>query len=179
MFGHDHKDEDKKEGEVELPISTAPPNENLIGVSAQSTATKDDNSDIDATAVDDMAIDDMVQAITSSDDDADEGASKSAGTSTTEDTASPVRDDSTVSGPNHELLEIKRSALQELSPLIDKLDQTPEEKLSTLMMMIQATDDHSHIGAAFQVAKNIKDDKKRAQAMLDIINEINYFTKKK
>jgi len=178
MFGHDHKDEDKKEGEVELPISTAPPNENLIGVSTPSTATKDDNSDIDATAVDDMAIDDMVQAITSSDD-ANDGAAKDPESKAPDGPAPSVRDDT--SGPtiNRELLEIKRSALQELSPLIDKLDQTPEEKLSTLMMMIQATDDHSHIGAAFQVAKDIKDDKKRAQAMLDIINEINYFTKKK
>lgn len=78
-----------------------------------------------------------------------------------------------------ELLEIKKSALQELSPLIDQLDQTPEEKTNILLMTIQATDDQSLVSAAFGAAKSIKDDKKRAQAMLDIINEINYFTQKK
>ena len=76
-------------------------------------------------------------------------------------------------------MDIKRSALEELSPLIDKLDQTPEEKTMTLLMMIQATDDQSLIGSVFNAAKDIKDDKKRAQAMLDIVNEINYFTNKK
>jgi len=74
------------------------------------------------------------------------------------------------------LLDIKQQALQELSPLVSKLDQNPEEKFRTTMMMIQASDDHSLINSAFESAKNITDDKARAQALLDVINEINYFS---
>jgi hypothetical protein len=70
--------------------------------------------------------------------------------------------------PANDLLSIKQTALQQLSPLVGHLDQTPEEKFKTTMMMIQASDD--------QAAQSIKDDKIRAQALLDIINEINYFT---
>jgi hypothetical protein len=75
-----------------------------------------------------------------------------------------------------ELLEIKRSALQELSPLLDQLDQEPDERFQTTMMMIQATDNQSLVAKAYEAAKEIKDDKVRAQALLDIVNEINYFS---
>lgn len=76
------------------------------------------------------------------------------------------------------LLDIKQQALQHLSPLVEHLDQAPEEKFKTTMMMIQASDDKSLVPAAFEAAKQIEDDKERAQALLDIINEINYFTQK-
>jgi hypothetical protein len=75
-----------------------------------------------------------------------------------------------------DLIELKQSALQELSPLVGHLEQTPEEKFRTTMMMIQASDDQAMLPAAFQSAKEIKDEKARAQALLDVINEINYFT---
>lgn len=75
-----------------------------------------------------------------------------------------------------DLLRIKQDALQELGPLVDHLDQSPEEKFRTKMMMIQANDDQSLISDAYDAAKQISDDKERAQALLDIINEINYFT---
>ncbi len=74
------------------------------------------------------------------------------------------------------LLEIKQSALQELTPLIDHLEQTAEEKFRTMMMMIQASDDQSLLTEAYQAAQNIEDKKARAQALLDVVNEINYFT---
>jgi hypothetical protein len=80
------------------------------------------------------------------------------------------------SGGADGLLAIKQQALQQLSPLVDHLEQSPEEKFRTTMMMIQASDDQSLIEAAYDAAQNIKDDKVRAQALLDIINEINYFT---
>jgi hypothetical protein len=74
------------------------------------------------------------------------------------------------------LVEVKQKALNELFPLIDKLDQTPEEHFRTLMMIIQASDNHTLIEKAYQVAQTIDDEKARAQALLDIVNEINYFT---
>jgi hypothetical protein len=75
-----------------------------------------------------------------------------------------------------DLLEIKQSALQELTPLVGQLEQSAEEKFRTTMMMIQATDDHSLVRAAYEAAKQITDEKARAQALLDVVNEINYFT---
>jgi hypothetical protein len=76
----------------------------------------------------------------------------------------------------HELIDIKQKALGSLTPLIDKLDQTPEEKFRTTMMMIQASDDQSLVKAAYDAANSIEDEKVRAQALLDVVNEINYFT---
>jgi len=76
----------------------------------------------------------------------------------------------------NDLIDIKQHALTELSPLVGHLDQTPEEKFRTTMMMIQASDDQSLVKTAYESAHAITDEKVRAQALLDIINEINYFT---
>lgn len=76
------------------------------------------------------------------------------------------------------LEEIKRNALEQLSPLVSKLDQTPEEKYKTIMMMIQASDNQALIDEAYENAQKITDEKVRAEALLNIVNEINYFTQK-
>jgi hypothetical protein len=81
-----------------------------------------------------------------------------------------------VATTNNDLLSIKQEVLSTLSPLVDHLDQTSEEKFRTIMMMIQATDDQSLIKSAYASARSIEDEKVRAQALLDIVNEINYFT---
>jgi hypothetical protein len=44
------------------------------------------------------------------------------------------------------------------------------------MMMIQASDNHNLIKVAYEAAQKISNEKERAQALLDIVNEINYFT---
>ena len=85
--------------------------------------------------------------------------------------ATPMGDDA-----GDDLLQIKQQALQQLSPLVGHLDQTPEEKFRTTMMMIQASDNQGLIKDAYAAAQAIEDEKTRAQALLDIINEINYFT---
>ncbi len=87
-------------------------------------------------------------------------------------TASPT---STPAIPD-DLITIKQGALQDLSPLLGHLDQSPEEKFRTTMMLIQATDDHTKLQEAYDTAKQIADEKARAQALLDVVNEINYFT---
>jgi hypothetical protein len=74
------------------------------------------------------------------------------------------------------LLDIKQQALQQLTPLVGHLEQSPEEKFRTTMMMIQASDNHELVPAAYEAAQQIPDEKTRAQALLDIVNEINYFT---
>jgi hypothetical protein len=76
----------------------------------------------------------------------------------------------------NQLLDIKQEALSKLSPLVGHLEQTPEEKFRTTMMMIQASDNQSLIKDAYAAAQDIEDEKAKAQALLDIVNEINYFT---
>ena len=78
-----------------------------------------------------------------------------------------------------DLLSIKQQALEQLSPLVGHLNQSPEERFKTTMMMIQASDNQGLIKDAYEAAKEIGDEKLRAQALLDIVNEINYFTQPK
>lgn len=75
-----------------------------------------------------------------------------------------------------DLIAIKQQALQNLTPLIDELQQTPEDKFKTMMMLIQASDNPQLIKKAYDAASAITDEKGRAQALLDVVNEINYFT---
>lgn len=82
------------------------------------------------------------------------------------------------SSAQEDLAAIKQQALEHLSPLVSHLEQTPEEKFRTTMMMIQASDNKDLIKDAFEAAQKITDDKARAQALLDVINEINYFAQK-
>lgn len=149
MFGHDdHQHHDDKQNNPASDGVLAPDNTN---VPAAAPALPNDSAG-------DFIMD----------------ASKTAPTSTP---AAP--DDTVVAAPNaddSELLHIKQEAMQALSPLLDHLDQAPEEKFRTTMMMIQAADNDKLIPVAYEAAKAITDEKTRAQALLDIVNEINYFT---
>lgn len=79
----------------------------------------------------------------------------------------------TVSG---DLDSIKKDALSELRPLVDKLNVAPEEKFDTYLLLIRSTDDQSLIGPAHEAARSITDEARRAQALLDIIKEIDYLS---
>lgn len=85
----------------------------------------------------------------------------------------------TTDQPAVDLVSIKQQALQQLSPLVGHLEQSPEERFRTTMMMIQATDDQTLLPKAYDAANQILDEKVKAQALLDVINEINYFTQQK
>lgn len=75
-----------------------------------------------------------------------------------------------------ELDAIKKTALEELRPLVDKLDLPADEKFDTLLLIIRSTDDKSLVNAAHEAARAITDETKRAQALLDVIKEIDYFS---
>ncbi|OVE78703.1 hypothetical protein BVY00_02190 [bacterium G20] len=74
-----------------------------------------------------------------------------------------------------DLAQIKQQALQSLEPLVGQLDQAPDEKFKTLMMLIQASDNSKMLKEAYEAANQITDEKARAQALLDVVNEVNYF----
>ena len=71
---------------------------------------------------------------------------------------------------------IKQDALTELRPLVDKLDVSPEEKFDTYLLLLRSTDDKALIAPAHEAARNITDEARRAQALLDIIKEIDYLS---
>ena len=69
---------------------------------------------------------------------------------------------------------IKQAALGELRPLVEKLNVSPEEKFDTYLLLLRSTDDRDLIAPAHEAAKGIADEAKRAQALLDIIKEIDF-----
>lgn len=74
------------------------------------------------------------------------------------------------------LEEIKKDALVELRPLVDKLQLSPEEKFDTYLLLIRSTDDKTLIASAHTAAKAISDETRRAQALLDVIKEIDFLS---
>ncbi len=176
MFGHQNDvitQDQKSDAEVKLPDSalsaltsapvTTPPTNSPTQPASPPAVTTPDNSS--AAAPDEgITLDESVSTPDTHHDQPAETAPQS------KPTAANIRTD--------DLLDIKHDALQDLSPLIDKLDLPPEEKFKTIMMLIQASDDQSLIPQAYDLAKKIKDEKAKAQALLDVVNEINYFTQK-
>lgn len=72
--------------------------------------------------------------------------------------------------------DIKQQAIKELEPLLDKLDLTPEKRFEIILQVIRVTDNEELVQEAFAAAKEIEDEAQRAEAMVDIINEVNYLT---
>ena len=100
--------------------------------------------------------------------------------SNSDSTPAPSRDDavsSTDTVPSGPLADIKSDALNELRPLVDKLNVSAEEKFDTYLLLIRSTDDTSLIAPAHEAAKAIEDEAKRAEALLDIIKEIDYLSR--
>jgi len=153
MFGHDHNEHDENVQGGQAPMPVEPNDDGTLGV----PAPDDDNTTPSVSlpsANDSVATTPAPMPILSN--------------ATPQ--ASPTPDD---------LLNIKQEALQQLKPLVGHLNQSPEEKFRTTMMMIQAADDQSLLSDAYEAAKAISDEKARAQALLDVVNEINYFTTQK
>lgn len=73
---------------------------------------------------------------------------------------------------------IKKKALAELEPIIDELDLSAEEKFQTILMIIQTSDKKDLIEKAYDAADKIEDKKLRAQALLSVVKEIDYFENK-
>jgi hypothetical protein len=81
---------------------------------------------------------------------------------------------SAMPGVGSDLESIKKDALNELRPLVDKLNVAPEEKFDTYLLLLRSTDDQALIAPAHEAARNIADEARRAQALLDVIKEIDY-----
>jgi hypothetical protein len=71
---------------------------------------------------------------------------------------------------------VKIEAISELRPLMDKLNLPAEEKFDLYLLIIRSTDDKTLIAPAHEAAKLIADETRRANALVDIIKEIDYLT---
>lgn len=89
----------------------------------------------------------------------------------------PVLDTPAVPSPgSNDLESIKKDALNELRPLVDKLNVAPEEKFDTYLLLLRSTDDQALIAPAYEAAHAITDEARKAQALLDIIKEIDWLS---
>jgi hypothetical protein len=61
---------------------------------------------------------------------------------------------------------------------MDKVELPAEEKFDTYLMLIRSTDDSTLIGPAHTAAQGIADEKRKAEALLEIIKEIDYLSRK-
>ncbi len=159
MFGHDNDDTTQNTNQ---DVAVTEPTED--GTLALPTATDDNSTNAPLPPINDDSDTDDIVPIPPQDSTPD----------TPEATAPAVASSSS----DVDFLSIKQQALQQLKPLIGHLEQTPEERFRTTMMMIQAADDQSLIPHAYEAANAITDEKAHAQALLDVVNEINYFTQK-
>jgi hypothetical protein len=75
-----------------------------------------------------------------------------------------------------DLTTVKDQAITELRPLVDKLNLPAEEKFDTYLLLLRSTDDKTLIAPAHTAAQAITDETRRAQALLDIIKEIDYLS---
>jgi len=89
-------------------------------------------------------------------------------------TPAPVSENVQIEGKSLE--DVRKNALTELRPLVDKLDMMPEDKFDLCLMLLRSTDDKTLIPTAYEAAKNITDETKRAQALLDVIREIDFLS---
>ncbi len=80
------------------------------------------------------------------------------------------------SDENDSIEQIKLNALKQLRPLMQHIDLTPEERFEKYLMMLRASDDPSLIEPTYKAAEQITSEKLKAQALLDVINEINYLS---
>jgi hypothetical protein len=76
--------------------------------------------------------------------------------------------------PNPQLLDAKRRATEALVPLLGDLQTDAETKFNICMSTIRTTDNTGLIPLALESAMAIENKALKAQALVDLINEINY-----
>jgi len=152
------------------PVSAA---SSYIPATDENDTNSDDDNDSDASATDEVQP--VIQSTSAPIIDTSQDSHESSDTTGSNDAPQAIQQ--AIQSPNQEhLAGLKQQALQHLEPLSEHIDGTPEETFKTTMMMIQANDNHTLLEKALEAAKKIEDDKIRAKAMLDVINEINYFS---
>ncbi len=79
---------------------------------------------------------------------------------------------------SNSLDDLRQKALRDLRPIVDKVELNDEESFDVLLLLIRETDDESLLPRAYEAARQIHNEARRAQALLDVIKETDYFKHK-
>ena len=74
--------------------------------------------------------------------------------------------------PTTNMQEVKAAALRDLAPILDKVDMDSTKKFNLYKDIREELGDNSVIAPAYETAKNIEDDKTRADALLYIYDSL-------
>lgn len=93
-------------------------------------------------------------------------------------TTAPVPPPTTTDSSSSNLDSVRKDAITDLKPIMDKLSVEPDEMFDLYLLLIRSTDDKALIQPAYAAAKKITDEARRAQALLDVIKEIDFLANK-
>jgi hypothetical protein len=78
-----------------------------------------------------------------------------------------------------DLESLQRKAIEVLAPLVDQIDGAPENRFEILIMAARSSNDGALLNQALQVAQEIESPAAKANAVLDVLNEVNYLLSRK
>lgn len=72
-----------------------------------------------------------------------------------------------------DISKVKEAALKELFPIMDRVEVDPEKRFMLYQEMLNTMRDKAVIAPAYEAARQIRDDKVRADSLLYLINSID------
>lgn len=76
-------------------------------------------------------------------------------------------------GGSSDISKVKEAALKELFPIMDRVEVEPEKRFLLYQEMLNTMRDKAVIAPAYEAARQIRDDKVRADSLLYLINSID------
>lgn len=76
-------------------------------------------------------------------------------------------------GYGSDISKVKEAALKELFPIMDRVEVEPEKRFLLFQEMLNTMRDRAVIAPAYEAARQIRDDKVRADSLLYLINSID------
>ena len=76
-------------------------------------------------------------------------------------------------GYSSDISKVKEAALKELFPIMDRVEVDPEKRFLLYQEMLTSMRDKAVIAPAYEAARQIRDDKIRADSLLYLINSID------
>lgn len=76
-------------------------------------------------------------------------------------------------GGSSDISKVKEAALKELFPIMDRVEVEPEKRFLLYQEMLTSMRDKAVIAPAYEAARQIRDDKVRADSLLYLINSID------
>lgn len=76
-------------------------------------------------------------------------------------------------GYGSDISKVKEAALKELFPIMDRVEVEPEKRFLLYQEMLNTMRDKAVIAPAYEAARQIRDDKVRADSLLYLINSID------